>query len=75
MVCQQIETLLTAKIMIRKRIMQLNCTLLILCSFSVTGCGNDDEPVIVGGPTAEILEWQAKNRAEFEAAAKAEHGG
>jgi hypothetical protein len=58
----------------RKSIAQLSCVLLVLCTLTVTGCGSGDEPIIVGGPTQEILDWQARNRAEFEASAKAEHG-
>ena len=57
-----------------KHITRLGCVLLVLSTLTITGCGGGDEPVIVGGPTAEILEWQAKNRAEFEASAKEEHG-
>jgi hypothetical protein len=55
-------------------ITRLCCVLLVLSTLTITGCGDGDEPVIVGGPTPEILEWQAKNRAEFEASAQEEHG-
>ena len=57
-----------------KHITRPSCVLLVLLTITITGCGGGDEPVIIGGPTQEILDWQAKNRAEFEATAKAEHG-
>jgi len=51
----------------------LASVILIGCTLVTSGCSSD-EPVIVGGPTPEILEWQARNRAEFEASMEEEHG-